>query len=120
MTNLFTYSNQPKRWKRLVRTLQVILLIAMTGVIVSSCSTTSKIPDDDQLFIGLKEIQYKGYDKNTYKDHFIATQTEIERSSDRHTIARRSPMVCGYGTGPMAQAESSRNGLTVRLARHLF
>lgn len=78
MTKFFTYSNQPKRWKRLVRTLQVILLIAMTGVIVSSCSTTSKIPDDDQLFIGLKEIQYKGYDKNTYKDHFIATQTEIE------------------------------------------
>ena len=42
---------------------------------LAGCSTTRNIPDDDQLFVGLKEIKYENY-KNS--DHFITTQEEVE------------------------------------------
>ena len=40
-----------------------------------SCSMTKNIPDDDQLFTGLKAITYSDYEKN---DNFIQTQEEVE------------------------------------------
>lgn len=51
------------------------LFVAMTLIVLSSCSTTSGIPENDQLFIGLTKIDYRNYEKN---DHFISTQEEIE------------------------------------------
>ena len=36
---------------------------------------TKNIPDDDQLFTGLKAITYSDYEKN---DNFIQTQEEVE------------------------------------------
>jgi len=56
----------------------VIMTLAsawMVGIALSSCSTTSGVPDDDQLFIGLSKIDYQNYEKN---DHFTSTQEEIE------------------------------------------
>ena len=47
----------------------------MAAVALAGCSTTRNIPDDDQLFVGLKEIKYENY-KNS--DHFITTQEEVE------------------------------------------
>jgi hypothetical protein len=44
-------------------------------VILSACSTTKLVPDDDQLFIGLEAINYENYEEN---DHFTATQEELE------------------------------------------
>lgn len=44
-------------------------------VVVTACSSTSGIADDEQLYIGTKSIDYQNYEKN---DHFIATQEEIE------------------------------------------
>ena len=44
-------------------------------VILSACSTTKLVPDDDQLFIGLKAINYENYEEN---DHFTETQEELE------------------------------------------
>ena len=49
------------------------LLVAVC--VMTSCSTTSGIPDDDQLFVGLTEIKYDNYKSS---DHFIATQAEVE------------------------------------------
>ncbi|MCR4853129.1 MAG: BamA/TamA family outer membrane protein [Prevotella sp.] len=40
-----------------------------------SCSTTKHIPDDDHLFVGLTDINYKDYERN---QNFISTQEEIE------------------------------------------
>ena len=40
-----------------------------------SCSMTKNIPDDDQLFTGLKAITYSDYEKN---DNFTQTQEEVE------------------------------------------
>ena len=44
-------------------------------MIATGCSTTKLVPDDDHLFVGLKDIQYNNYQKN---DHFIDTQEEVE------------------------------------------
>lgn len=50
------------------------LLIAV-ATCFTACSSTSGVPDDDQLFIGLKKIAYNNYEKN---DHFISIQEEVE------------------------------------------
>ena len=42
---------------------------------LSSCSMTKNIPEDDQLFTGLKAITYEDYEQN---DNFIKTQEEVE------------------------------------------
>lgn len=44
-------------------------------LLLSSCSSTKNIPEDDQLFTGLTKIEYTDYEDN---DHFTATQEEIE------------------------------------------
>ncbi len=50
-----------------------IYLIAL--ILLASCSTTKSIPDDDQLFIGLKGIKYNAPEKG---EHYDATVEEIE------------------------------------------
>ena len=48
----------------------------MAGImLITACSTTKLVPDDDKLFIGLTNIDYQNYENN---DHFIATQEELE------------------------------------------
>lgn len=48
----------------------VVLLL-----LISACSTTKHIPDDDQLFVGLTKIAYTDYERG---DHFDQTREEIE------------------------------------------
>lgn len=47
----------------------------MALLVIAACSTTSTVPDGDQLFTGLKKIVYTGYEKN---DHALSTQEELE------------------------------------------
>ena len=56
------------------RILKTYFVIFALSVLVG-CSTTSNIPDDDQLFIGLKKINYENYEPS---DHFLNTQIEVE------------------------------------------
>ena len=51
------------------------LLLCLCVVLLASCPMTKNIPDDDQLFTGLKKITYENYEKN---DNFITTQEEVE------------------------------------------
>ena len=44
-------------------------------LLLTSCSMTKNIPEDDQLFTGLKKIAYEDYEQN---DNFLTTQTEVE------------------------------------------
>ena len=44
-------------------------------LLLSSCSMTKNIPEDDQLFTGLKAITYEDYEQN---DNFTKTQEEVE------------------------------------------
>ncbi len=49
--------------------------VCLLFLLLSSCSTTKHIPDDDQLYIGLKKIAYADYDKC---QHATQTQEELE------------------------------------------
>lgn len=44
-------------------------------VLITSCSTTSSLEEDEQLYAGMKKTEYKNYSVN---QHFIETQEEIE------------------------------------------
>ncbi|WP_297249788.1 BamA/TamA family outer membrane protein [uncultured Prevotella sp.] len=52
-----------------------IIPLLLAVLIVGSCSSTSSVPEGDQLYIGLKPIEYKEYEKN---DHFYTVQEEVE------------------------------------------
>ena len=52
-----------------------IIRLLLAVLIVGSCSSTSSVPEGDQLYIGLNPIEYKEYEKN---DHFYAVQEEVE------------------------------------------
>ena len=52
-------------------------------LLITSCSTTKNIPDDDQLFVGLTKIEYSDSPKykdlsETIRDNLITTQEEVE------------------------------------------
>ncbi len=44
-------------------------------VLIAACNTTSKIPDDDQLYIGIDKIDYSNYQKHT---HVSVTREEVD------------------------------------------
>ncbi|MCH4148687.1 MAG: BamA/TamA family outer membrane protein [Prevotella sp.] len=52
-----------------------ILAVIVVLTVITACSTTSAIPDGEQLFTGLKQIEFTNYEKN---DHAIMTQEEME------------------------------------------
>lgn len=60
-------------------------LYIIIGVLLTSCSMTKDIPDGDQLFIGLKNIDYQNDTKRDttvspliYDDNYLQTQLELE------------------------------------------
>ena len=53
----------------------IAALLIAAATCFTACSSTSGVPDDDQLFIGLKKIAYNNYEKN---DHFFSIQEEVE------------------------------------------
>ena len=57
------------------------MLLVSAICLLSSCSMTKGIPEDDQLFTGLTKITYADepkYEDKTYKDHLAATKAELE------------------------------------------
>lgn len=58
---------------KLIFKLLVISVVCITSFV--SCSTTSCIPDDDQLYIGLKSIDYTDSKSDS---HYATTQEEID------------------------------------------
>lgn len=55
-------------------------VIALSALLLTSCSTTRNIPENDQLFIGLTKIEYNNYEEDQDADHFATTKEEIEAS----------------------------------------
>lgn len=51
------------------------MLLAVAAILLAACSSTKSVPDGDQLYIGLKDIDYQNHDKS---DHFYTTQEEVE------------------------------------------
>ena len=46
-------------------------------LLLSSCSSTSTVPDDDKLYTGMRSTKYENVEKNA---HFYATQEELEEA----------------------------------------
>ena len=69
--------NNRRQATRTARATYLHLLSCLCCVcwLLTSCSTTKNIPDDDQLFIGLTQIDYQKHDNS---QHFLNTQEEIE------------------------------------------
>lgn len=63
------------RAKRSVRLLSAFGTVLLAVVAMTSCSTTSNLPKNDQLFVGLTKIEYKDYEKGS---QFDITREEIE------------------------------------------
>ena len=59
----------------MTQTFTAVLLTLFTGMLAAACSSTSGVPEGDQLFTGLKPIKYENYTKG---NHFLSTQEEVE------------------------------------------
>lgn len=42
--------------------------LMLSGQLLSGCSSTSALKDDEQLFTGLKPIEYSNFEPSTYVD----------------------------------------------------
>ena len=51
------------------------IFFVVIAMLLAACSTTKKVPDGDQLYVGLTKINYQNYDRN---DHFYTTRDEME------------------------------------------
>ena len=45
------------------------------AAVITACSTTSALPEGEQLYIGIDKVNYTNYEPSA---HFTATQTEVE------------------------------------------
>ena len=52
-----------------------LFIISLVAIIMSACSTTSGIPDGEQLYTGMKPTIYTDYDDNA---HFRTTKEELD------------------------------------------
>ena len=64
-----------KQQNRLYLIIYVAALLMLSGQLITGCSSTSALKEDEQLFTGLVPIEYKNYEKGTYAD---STITEME------------------------------------------
>ena len=69
-----TYHTPTKGYSRTL----LILCSLCVLLVLSSCSISKHIPEDDQLYVGLKKIQYEGTKATAYPEHLASTQAEIE------------------------------------------
>lgn len=54
--------------------IQSLIIASCVMALATACSTTKSIPEGDQLFTGLKAIEYDAPEKG---EHFTTTQEEI-------------------------------------------
>lgn len=64
-----------KQQNRLYLIIYMAALLMLSGQLITGCSSTSALKEDEQLFTGLIPIEYKNYEKGTYAD---STITEME------------------------------------------
>ncbi len=56
-------------------TILYLLALPLAAWLVAACSTTSALPEGEQLYTGLKSTQYENYEAN---DHFNTTKAEVD------------------------------------------
>ena len=59
-----------------MKRINLLYLVCVASLLIlSACSTTKKVPDGDQLYVGLTKIKYEN---DTINDHFYTTRDEVE------------------------------------------
>ncbi len=76
--------------------IKYISALILLPVIMTACSTTRAIPDGEQLFTGLKKIQFDNYEKNAHAD-----ETKLELESVLATAPTSSLLGSSYYRTPV-------------------
>ena len=63
-----------------------IIYIIVISFSLTSCSTTRAIPDDEQLFAGLKKISYVNYEEGGHADSTIAEMEYVLASAPTEAL----------------------------------
>ena len=74
------------------------ILYILTAMILASCSMTKNIPEDEQLFTGLKKIAYIDEREDSFSTHLETTKEELEAALA--TIPNGSLFGSSYYTVP--------------------
>lgn len=87
-----------------MKRINLLYLVCVASLLIlSACSTTKKVSDGDQLYVGLTKIKYES---DTINDHFYTTRDEVEAAlacapmvlySVVPIIVRRFLMHFGFG-----------------------
>ena len=82
---------------------RILLPLSLAGLLLLtvSCSMTKGIPEDDQLFVGLKPIAYpdnKNYAEEAFDEHLSTTKEEVEAALA--TVSNGSVFGSSYFTVP--------------------
>ena len=85
---------------RLLAMVFVAIVVVAAG---TSCSSTSALKEGEQLFTGLKKIEYTDYEPGGYADSTILEMESVLASAPNGAssaaviIARLSLFACGFG-----------------------
>lgn len=64
-----------------VRVVRVGVALAVVGAVLAACSSTSALKHDEQLFTGLKKIEYTDYAESSYADSTIQEMESVLASA---------------------------------------
>lgn len=105
-----------KQQNRLYLIIYVAALLMLSGQLITGCSSTSALKEDEQLFTGLVPIEYKNYEKGAYADSTITRwsmpwlRLRMVLCSEAAITAHRSLCVCGYGMLSLSRMEHWLSG----------
>jgi outer membrane protein assembly factor BamA len=63
---------------KLLSSVSFCIFLASSFFLLGSCSMTKNIPEDEQLFTGLKKIAYADQQKDSFATHLKSTKEELE------------------------------------------
>ena len=73
----------------------------LSSLLFTGCSSTSALKEDEQLFAGLKPIEYTNYEENSYAD---SVKEEMEYALALWVAAISVPHSrCAYGYGMLSR-----------------
>lgn len=105
-----------KQQNRLYLIIYVAALLMLSGQLITGCSSTSALKEDEQLFTGLVPIEYKNYEKGAYADSTITEmgmpwlRLRTVLCSEAAITALRSLCACGYGMLSLSRMEHWLSG----------
>ena len=103
-----------KQQNRLYLIIYVAALLMLSGQLITGCSSTSALKEDEQLFTGLVPIEYKNYElmlilpSPRWSMPWLRLRTVL--CSEAAITALRSLCACGYGMLSLSRMEHWLSG----------